>query len=70
MVALEAACFGIIALAMVGEELLSKPFWLSWILLNWVVGNASSAEEPLAKAVTVRSERDDLAAAKIRLKLG
>jgi O-antigen ligase len=68
LVALEAACFGMMGLAIVGEELFAKPFWLAWILLSWAVSRGSSAEEPLG-AVPLRVEPRDFAAAPSRPRL-
>lgn len=32
---LEAACFGVLVIAMLGDVTLTKSFWLPWILLTW-----------------------------------
>jgi O-antigen ligase len=69
LIALEAACFGMMGLAIVGEELFAKPFWLSWILLNWAVSRASNAEEP-REALPLGANPGDLATAPSQPRLG
>jgi hypothetical protein len=44
LLALEAACVGMLVSAFFGDRLWSKVFWLPWILLTWATYSAREAE--------------------------
>jgi O-antigen ligase len=41
--AIEAGAIGVMAGAFFADRLVSKSFWLVWILLTWAIGNARDA---------------------------
>jgi O-antigen ligase len=50
LAAVESGCFGILALMLFGDEIWTKAFWLSWILLTWASSfarNSDRAAEPV-----------------------